>query len=512
MAWAKNMIDAKQSPSFIGEIPSYFEMLRWGNTIDEGGALPDIWRSNVEENLKYFDSIPDRVVSAHDMPDGKGKASIVVGASPILKDTFEPLKDIDRGRFVISCTNSIAEFLVENGVIPDYIFFVDGQQFDWTLNIGEENFNVPLVVSPFANSNVIKEWKGKFIVLPFKMKDETLAEDVESRWGKSIGQAGNAFNCAVATLVQCTDMRVFMFMGNELSFSDKYYVKNDSRNDESMYFFATDVMGKKVRTLIPLFQYKIWLEGLMVELAPTGYFFFNCSEGILGMDTRKRHMACVTPLLIKEAIEQTLKAFEFEDSPEMDRCTEFYNKLYATERYWPKNGAVNWISVADQMEEGNLKKLKKGLDVGTGHGFAVFEMVERGYDVYGADISNNEKSWKELGIVDRCVVAPAHDMPYKDNEFDFVVCSDVMEHVPESYIEKTLREIYRVGSDRYWFVIATGMDTTPKGLPTTHLTCAGLEFWASMIESVGYKITHASDQNHHVSIVAVKGEASADKD
>jgi ubiquinone/menaquinone biosynthesis C-methylase UbiE len=127
-----------------------------------------------------------------------------------------------------------------------------------------------------------------------------------------------------------------------------------------------------------------------------------------------------------------------------------------------------------------------------------------GYDVYGADIADNTKSWNELKINDRCIIAPAHDMPYQDNEFDFIVCSDVMEHIPQDYVDASLREIVRVGSDRFWFVICDEVDTPSKYLMPSHLTIGGADYWVPKIEATGLKLMAVTENKHHVSIVARK--------
>ena len=508
MAWAKKMLDAGQVPSMLGEMPCYYNMLQWGNTIDHKIGLPDIWNKNVEINLKYFDTIPDRVKSGHDLDDtiqdSEKKAMIIVGASPILNDTWQELLDAEKDRFLISATNSSAKFLVEHGVIPDYVFLVDGQKGKWSLDIGEENLHTALICSPFAESETIAAWKGPIYVMGFYTDVDGLQGRLQERFGDPIGQAGNSFNCAVSFFVQATKIKIYLFAGNELSFKKSYYVKGPSINDASMYFYATDVDGEKVRTLIPLYQYKLWLENMTCDARANGYFFFNCSKGILGMDSDGSKMPWIVNADLKDALQQVRDSFAFELQDDMVKSKQIYDLMFASGHYWPRNGAANWGSFFQLISSGAAKTFTKGLDVGCGHGFAVYEMVKRGFDVYGADIAGNTVSWNTLEIGDRCTIAPAHSMPYKDNEFDFVYCGDVMEHIPEKYIEGTLREIARVGSDRFWFVIANGMDHQGKHLIPSHLVIGDLNFWGPKVEATGLKILHAEESEHHISIVARK--------
>ena len=111
-----------------------------------------------------------------------------------------------------------------------------------------------------------------------------------------------------------------------------------------------------------------------------------------------------------------------------------------------------------------------------------------------------------MNIAQRCSVAPAHDMPmFPDNEFDFVMCCDVMEHVPESYVERTLKEIYRVGSDKFMFAIAIATASSVGGTVQTHCTVAPPDWWEKQVANAGFKIVHCQiEEDHHVVFGCVK--------
>lgn len=513
MAWVKKLLDQGQVPSVLGEMPSYYNMIAWGNTIDRQIGLPDIWKKNVETNLKYLASAP-KVKSGYlldgDIGETHQKAMIVVGASPILKDTWQHLLNAEKERFRITATNSSAKFLVDHGVIPDYVVLVDGQKGKWSLDIGEENLHTALICSPFAEPDTIAAWKGPIYVISFGTEEEDIAKQIQERYGEPVGQAGNSFNCALSFLTQATKIKIYLMVGNELSFKKSYYVEGQSINDASMYFYATDVDGQKVRTLIPLFQYKIWLENFMWDCRGIGCFFFNCSKGILGIDDGGEKMTCVVNADLDDAMKQVRDAISWESNDDIVKSKQIYDLMFASGHYFPSNGAHNWLSFESLIRGGETESFKKGLDVGCGHGFAVYEMTNRGYDVYGSDIADNTVSWKELGILDRCKIAPAHQMPYEDNEFDMVVCTDVMEHVPETYIDATFKEIVRVGSGRFWFVIAKGMDNCGKYLISSHLVIGDLGFWLPKIIATGLEILNAEELTnsegtcHHISIAARK--------
>ncbi len=72
------------------------------------------------------------------------------------------------------------------------------------------------------------------------------------------------------------------------------------------------------------------------------------------------------------------------------------------------------------------KPNQKILDVGVGMGRLLEEFTE--LDRYGMDISSGYLQIAKTKGID-CCMSLIEDMPYKDNSFDIVTCTDVLEHV-----------------------------------------------------------------------------------
>jgi predicted TPR repeat methyltransferase len=153
----------------------------------------------------------------------------------------------------------------------------------------------------------------------------------------------------------------------------------------------------------------------------------------------------------------------------------------------------------------------KGLDVGCGRANGVEYARSVGQDVYGCDISDGAvKCWKDRGVDDFCNVAPANNMPYVDQEFDMVVCSEVMEHIPEDQTMSTLRVIFRVGSDKYFFTIALTPEQLPiAGYIQTHITVKSPMWWFERFAEAGFTVIGAGHDRDlkGMSILAVRDEA-----
>ncbi len=103
------------------------------------------------------------------------------------------------------------------------------------------------------------------------------------------------------------------------------------------------------------------------------------------------------------------------------------------------------------------------LDVGCGDGALTNPLVERGLEVAGVDISA-----VALGhFRGRGVVGEVADLPFAADAFDLVLCTEVLEHLPEDVYPAALGELERVAR-RYLLV------TTPNEeyLPARACQCA----------------------------------------
>jgi len=181
--------------------------------------------------------------------------------------------------------------------------------------------------------------------------------------------------------------------------------------------------------------------------------------------------------------------------------------------YYPLNGVGVWKQVIE-----NLTPLRgKCLDVGCGTGAGMEIAREAGINAFGVDIAEGQtKIWEERGIDKYCTIAPAHSLPHKDNEFDFVVCSEVMEHIPKELVEASLSEIYRVGSRLYLFTIALIDEKYPLlGYIKLHVTQKPAVEWADLFKKVGFcnlKTSFSRDENSDIRSIVILAEKEREQD
>ncbi len=127
--------------------------------------------------------------------------------------------------------------------------------------------------------------------------------------------------------------------------------------------------------------------------------------------------------------------------------TDFYNDYY--EKLHTNKGEVTSIEKKRINTTINLipENVKSLLDVGCGDGRIVNCLAGKYEKIYGLDISHNAlekvKTNKIHGSLEK--------LPFLDNSFDILLCTEVLEHLPYPIYKKAIKEIERV-SKKYILV------------------------------------------------------------
>lgn len=91
-----------------------------------------------------------------------------------------------------------------------------------------------------------------------------------------------------------------------------------------------------------------------------------------------------------------------------------------------------------------FKKGNKILDIGCSHGTAVKIGNRKGYDMYGADISEMAISLCKKRAIRNCKVSSASDLDFEDAFFDGIISSDTYEHIDPTEVSLAVSECSRV--------------------------------------------------------------------
>jgi 2-polyprenyl-3-methyl-5-hydroxy-6-metoxy-1,4-benzoquinol methylase len=130
------------------------------------------------------------------------------------------------------------------------------------------------------------------------------------------------------------------------------------------------------------------------------------------------------------------------------------------------------------------------LDAGCGSGILVRRFLEKGYVARGIELSEwvVQSQCPDLlrdGIVQ---VGSLVDLPYRDNSFDLVFSSDVLEHIPEELIPRVVSELVRVSRGAVFMSISL----RPSSMNNKyHVTLKPRSWWEEQFLRCG--VTVATD-------------------
>lgn len=183
------------------------------------------WAKNSVKNIKNIINHPD-VLSLKDL--FSGKPAVIVSSGPSLDDHIETLK-INKDKVIIFATGNSATTLINNGIKPDFICFIDNN--DNTAQVVDVDIsNVNIIAQPTANPNVFNlNSKRKFVFYT--------ENDLFSRWMKKIGDfnfpeydsKGTVSYCACISAI-ISGCNPIILMGQDLA-----YTKNKCYASSSAY-------------------------------------------------------------------------------------------------------------------------------------------------------------------------------------------------------------------------------------------------------------------------------------
>jgi 2-polyprenyl-3-methyl-5-hydroxy-6-metoxy-1,4-benzoquinol methylase len=136
----------------------------------------------------------------------------------------------------------------------------------------------------------------------------------------------------------------------------------------------------------------------------------------------------------------------------------------------------------------NYFKPVKSIELGCGVGQRVFALFSYGVDAYGSDISEyaiNNSQFKDI-LKDKLSVENILDINY-DNDFDLVICYDILEHLDPKDLDKALDKIYLTGGKNFLFSIPFIGDPNLDN-DSTHKIRMTKEQWIDKLKDHDFKI------------------------
>jgi SAM-dependent methyltransferase len=175
--------------------------------------------------------------------------------------------------------------------------------------------------------------------------------------------------------------------------------------------------------------------------------------------------------------------------------------------YWDGDRRINyggykyipgrWAPVAEKMiEYYELKPGSKVLDIGCGKGFLIYELLKvlPGIEVRGLDISTYAIENAHPDVKHLIESGSAAKLPYRNQEFDFVLSINTLHNLHNRDLDAALREMERVGKRKYLCVESYRNEVEKANLLYWQVTCEQFNTpsdWEWWFEQTGYSGDHS---------------------
>ena len=119
-------------------------------------------------------------------------------------------------------------------------------------------------------------------------------------------------------------------------------------------------------------------------------------------------------------------------------------RFYEMETYWKSfwGGVREELLIENIFYEYNhdIRGKNRVLKIGIGDGYLLYR-IERGQETFGVDISSKRIHNAKKASSSNLIVADARMLPFREKFFDYVICSETLEHIPN--YEKAVAEAFR---------------------------------------------------------------------
>jgi SAM-dependent methyltransferase len=135
------------------------------------------------------------------------------------------------------------------------------------------------------------------------------------------------------------------------------------------------------------------------------------------------------------------------------------------------------------------RKPIKLLDVGCGLGYYVKDALDEGFDAHGIEISKPALLKALPGVSGKLQYGSITEIPFDNEQFDAVICFDVIEHIKPSDTEQAIHELYRVLKPGGFLILTTpSMHFGEWVYNMSHINCRPEKFWDLMFSKFGFKV------------------------
>lgn len=149
----------------------------------------------------------------------------------------------------------------------------------------------------------------------------------------------------------------------------------------------------------------------------------------------------------------------------------------------------------DHLYKRVLSKISAGkvLDAGCGQGFILSGLDTKACEAYGFDMNADDLNIAKTSVKNgEFCLASIDNVPFLDNTFDYIICTEVLEHITAELSNVALRELYRVLKPGGTAIFTVPNGKGPSGrYSTQHIRFFTFSSISNTIETAGFEIKSA---------------------
>jgi hypothetical protein len=227
--------------------------------------------------------------------DANPKTGVLIAAGPSLKESLPEIKALDRATHEVVCVDMALKFLLDNGVVPDYVICSDASE-EIARTLVKAPPEVALLLNVVVHPDTAKDWAGDifWFCMMSNYIDREAADWMQLDHQKKSGVSsflvpgGNVSSLGVSFLGSVRAVQKILLYGHDFCWKDdaEFYAGGAQQDlaqlrikteaEAGTVLTMPDSSGKMVKTTGSLLAFASWysdiartMPGLLVSRTPT---------------------------------------------------------------------------------------------------------------------------------------------------------------------------------------------------------------------------------------------------
>ena len=215
---------------------------------------------NTMNNLSFIKDSSTLPIIKKNIPEGI--PAVVVAAGPSVRDNIELLKKL-KGRAVIFAVDRILDYLLDAGVIPDFVVSVDAVK-DIKFFSYRDNITIPLICYYESNHDILVHHKGKKILCTSNM----FTEEIYRRTNKESASLLTSGSVALVAYGACVELgfQRIILVGQDLAYNEGRSHAGEfiDEEDETKDVFVEGIDGNQIKSRYDWKEYVLRYQDLIL--------------------------------------------------------------------------------------------------------------------------------------------------------------------------------------------------------------------------------------------------------